>query len=128
MKNTGGSGFSLIELIVFIVVISIIGTISLNVLGVALRRFYPVEHKQIIATQAAMRCMEWFLGQAYANGYSSIPCPSTTVPSFCTAPNGYTISVNIAYTTISGDSTYKGITVTANGLSKATYNLLIASY
>ncbi len=125
--RSASQGFTLIELIIFIVVTGILAsTISLvfvNALNNA-----PSINQQMIATVTAEKCMEWYLGQRRLNGWSSVTCPSTTVPSFCTAPSGYSLSTNVSCTTISGDSHYQTITVTVSGNGKAALTLLIAGY
>jgi len=82
----------------------------------------------MIATQTASQCMEWYLGQRALNGYNSISCPSTAVPSFCSAPTGYVLSTNISCTTISGDANYKTIAVTVSGKGTISLTTLIANY
>lgn len=120
-------GFSLIELILFIVVTAILASTLLLAFNNVLVNS-DTSRNQIVAQMTAQQCMEWFVGQRLSNGYSSIACPSTTVPSFCTAPSGYTISVNSACTTISSDANYKTITVTVSGNGDASLTTLIANY
>jgi len=122
-------GFTLIELVIFIVLTGIVWRTILmgfNIVG----RYMPAQQQQIIATQTATQCMEWFLGQRYIKGFSSIPCPSVTTPSFCTAlvPVGYTISTMVAATTIGGDSNYKTVKVKVTGLGTAALSTLFADY
>lgn len=122
-------GFTLIEMIIFIVVLGLVAaTILLS--STTILRGAPVSHNQAIATQTATKCMEWYLAQRYVNGYNSITSPSTTVPSLCTATNGFTIATSVVNTTLAPDtaSNYKTITVTVGGASSATLSLLIASY
>jgi hypothetical protein len=71
--------------------------------------------------------MEWFIGQRRMNGYSSIACNST-VPVFCTAPAGYTVTTSCNTTVIGSDSNYETITVTVGGAGNAVLTLLIAQY
>ncbi len=121
------SGFTLIELIVFIVVTSILASTILLTMLTATQNT-PAMHHQMIATETAEQCMEWFIGQRRMNGYSSLSCPSTPSPTLCSAPTGYTISTNISCTTISGDANYKTITVTVSGLGNALLTQLIGNY
>jgi len=121
------NGFTLIELVIFIVVTSILASTLMLALVTALKSS-PNVNKLMIATFTAEECMEWFIGQRRLNGFSSLTCPNTTVPSFCTAPSGYTLAVNISCTTINGDSNYKTITTTVSGSGNATLTLLIAGY
>ena len=122
-------GYTIMELVIFIVVMGIIGTSILSSF-IAVLRYTPKVHQETVATQSATRCIEWFLGKRYLYGFNSITCPSTTVPSFCTVPSGYTISTNVDWTTLYGDSSphYKTVTVTVSGVTDATLSLLLADY
>jgi type II secretory pathway pseudopilin PulG len=125
------SGFTLVELVVFIVILIIVtNSILLSSLTAASK--LPAMHNEMLANQAAMQCMDGFVGQRRLNGYIS---PFTTtgavspLPTFCTAPAGYSIAANIsAGPTINNDSTYKTLTVTVSGLSTMVYTMLIANY
>lgn len=119
-------GFTIIEALIFIVIVALFMRVSLYATR-TLVMATPNSQKSVIALQTARQCMEYFAGQEIKNGYASITCPSSSVPSFCTAPSGYTISVNITCTTISSDSNYKTITVTVGGASNVTLTLLIAA-
>lgn len=123
-------GFTLIELVIFIVITSILASTILLSFNTALQKT-PVSRENNIAAQTVKKCMEWYIGQRQLNGFSSIST-GTTVPSFCTAPAGYTVTVNVATTTYNGDNNYKTITVTVNGPSgigsRDSANTLIADY
>ena len=117
-------GFTLIELIVFIVIIGILGSTFFISFNNALNNTGSAQDN-LKALQTATQCMEWFIGQRRLKGFSSLSCPSTSVPSFCTATG---LTVNIACTTLSSDSNYKTITVTVSGAGDATLTTLIADY
>jgi type II secretory pathway pseudopilin PulG len=125
------NGFTLIEVIIFTIVMGIIGVTILASFNTLLKGM-PTPWRQTVANQAAKNCLEWYLQQRYINGFSAttLNCPSTSVPSFCTVPNGYTISTNVACTQLYGDtgSNYKTITVTVGGLANATLAVLLAYY
>jgi len=123
MKNE--LGFSLIEFVIFIILMALIAGAVARIALPFLNA--PIVHQDIFAKEAAAQCMEWYLGQNYINGYSSISCPSATVPGFCTSPTGYTLSVNITCTTYNGDTNYKTIVVTVTGLGNASLSYMIAS-
>jgi Tfp pilus assembly protein PilV len=120
-------GFTLIEVIVFLIVSSILMSTILIGATTALRNT-PTVHQQWIATQLARQCMEWFLGQRQFNGYSALSCPSTPSASACTSPSGYTVSTQIACTTWNSDTHYKTITVTVGGLSSTSLSTQIGDY
>jgi len=121
------AGFTLIEIIIFLVVTSIMISTLMLAFSTGLLKT-PTLLNNFIADQTAKKCMEWFLSQRNLNGYTAITCPSTAVPSFCTAPAGYTLAVNISCTTINSDSNYQTITVTASGQGNTTLSTLIANY
>src|SRR5436190_871857 len=114
MMKIKEAGFTLIELVMFIIISSLLAGTILTALTIVTRKT-PTVHQQVIATQIAKQCMEWYVGQRKLNGYSSLTCPNTTPPSFCTTQTGYTVSVNVVCTTISSDANYKTITVTVSG-------------
>jgi len=120
-------GLTLIELIIFIVITALVAVSVFAGLNAAIT-LSPTAKAQTVAAQAASRCMEWYLGQRYMNGFTAITCPSTTIPSFCSVPSGYSITSNVACTTIGSDPNYKTITVTVTGQASASLSLLIADY
>lgn len=119
-------GFTLIEMVVFIVVIAILGT-TIMIAFVNALQGVPSLSNNIIANKTAEQCMEWYIGQRRLNGYTSI-ATGTTVPTYCTALPGYTVAVNVASTTINTDTNYLLITVTVSGLGDASLSTIVASY
>ncbi len=123
-------GFTLIEVLLLIIVSSILAMTILLSLQTATKNM-PNQLYNMTATQTAKLCLEWFVGQRrlqWGNGYLSVTCPSTAVPFTCVAPSGYTLSVDIACTTINSDANYKTITITVTGSGNATLSALIANY
>lgn len=121
------AGFTLIEMLLLIVVVGLLGNTILLTL-VPASQGTPLLINGTVAAQTATRCMEWFSGQRLLNGYDSVPCPSSSVPSFCSVPSGYTISVDVACTTLNSDAAYKTVTVTVGGNGSATLSTLLADY
>ncbi len=122
------SGYTLIELIVFIVVIGVTLTgtlISLNTIS----EKSPTSNYQIKAVSYAQERMELILGQRRLKSFSTFtdPCAGASPPSICSNPTGYTISAAINATTINGDSNYKTIIVTVTGLGNATLTTIVGS-
>lgn len=120
-------GFTLIEIVVFITVTGTMISALFIAYSTGLLKT-PALLRNIIARQTAQQCMEWFIGQRRLKDYSTISCPSATVPSFCTNPSGYSLAVNISCTTINGDANYKTITVTVSGNGHAQLTSQIANY
>lgn len=119
-------GFTLIELVIFIVITVILASTILLAFSSVLKAI-PNVIQQSIANQTAQQCMEYFIEQRRVQGFSNV-ATGTTVPSFCTTPSGYTLSVNVATTTINTDSSYKTITVTVGGNGDAVLTTMIADY
>ncbi len=119
-------GFTLIELIMFIVITSILAS-AILLSFVTVMSKTPLILQNTIASQTAQQCAEWFLGQRRVSGYSSFTC-NATVPTFCTTPAGYTITSSCSTTTIAGDSNYETIAITVSGAGDAGLNLLLAKY
>ena len=123
------SGFTLIELIIFIIITAILGTTILVAFVNGMNQS-PVIAQNANADLAAQQCAEWFIGQRDLNGFSSIACTSPNTPSYCTnnMPSGYTISTTCTSTTISSDSNYETITITVGGKGNATLTFIIGNY
>lgn len=125
-------GFTLIELIIFIMVTSILAATLLLSAKTALLGIPPVHYEQM-AIELADQCMEGFIGERRLLGYNNalLACSATpTLPTVCTAPAGFTVSATITCTpTLAGDATTsKTVTVAVDGLGQATFSMLLASY
>lgn len=129
------TGFTLIELLIFIIVMGIIGGL-LAASYLTILRGSKVIANQNNASQIASRCMDWYTGERFINGFNStnLNCGATT-PNFCAAPQGYSITTNINCSTLYGEpDKYKTITVEVTGSTpatesgKATLSTIIADY
>ncbi|TAK74631.1 MAG: type II secretion system protein [Gammaproteobacteria bacterium] len=121
------AGFTLIEMVIFIVVTSLLMTTILLGANQALRST-PSIHNQWVAVQVARRCAEWFLQQRRLMGYSALSCPSTPSASACSAPSGFSVSTSVSCTTWNSDTAYKTITVTVGGAANATLAVQVGDY
>ena len=119
------SGVTLIELIVFIVIMAIIVSAAGSMFATVLTSA-PKVHHHSAATQLASQCLEGYLGERYIKGYSTVS--SATTPALCAVPTGYTITKSVTNTTKYGEASYKTITVTVAGEGNATMSLFIADY
>lgn len=127
MRRAKAAGFTLIEVLVFIVVSSLLMTTILLSATTALNSI-PAVQNQFVAIQTARQCMEWFLEQRRLNGYTALTCPSTPSASACSAPSGFTVNNTVSCTTWNTDSNYKTITVTVSGLGNASLSAQIGDY
>lgn len=117
-------GFSLIEMIIFMVVIAIV--ITTVVLPIV--QGMPDHAKQynaIVAVELAQERMELILASRRNLGYASLAdlCVSTPSAENCTAPTGFTVTATI---TTSGSQ--KNISVVVSGDGDATLNAFVTSY
>lgn len=125
-------GFSLIELVFFILITSILAKTILISMQTVLQDT-PSVHYNLVASQLADQCMEGFIGQRRLLGYSyaGLSCSaSPSLPSVCSSPTGYTTSAAITCTQmLPGDSIpSKMVTVTVTGLGNVTLTTLLANY
>jgi type II secretory pathway pseudopilin PulG len=120
-------GFTLIEVVLFIIITSILVKTLFLTFSNTLTDM-PDTHNDLVASQSARHCIEWFIGQRRLLGYSSVTSPSTTVPSFCTQPTGYNLAVSVVNTTLNSDANYKTVTVTVSGKGDAVSSVLLANY
>lgn len=129
MKNKNSHsalGFTLIEILVFIMVSGLLMSTILLGATTALRAA-PDVHENVVALQTARGCMAWMLGQVRLLGYSTYSCPSSATPSFCSAPSGYSVGVSVACATWNSDA-YKTITVTVSGRGNAQLFAQVGDY
>jgi type II secretory pathway pseudopilin PulG len=120
------AGFTLIEVVMFIVISAILANVILFSFTNALKG-PPILEQQIIANQLAQKCMEGYLEARMISGYSAI-ATGTSVPSYCPTVTGFTVAVNAANVTINGDSNYISITATVSGNANASLTTLVADY
>lgn len=115
--------FSLIELIIFIVIMGIIATLLVSLYATTLKNS-AVINNQNTASKIAARCMDWYLGERFINGFNSanLNCANPpTTPTFCAASAGYTITSLITCPTLYGEpGKYKIITLEVSGTTSAT--------
>ena len=121
-------GFSLIELVIFIVLVSIMGVALLASFSVTTRST-PDAGQVTQATQLAQERIELILAQRRTAGFAAFvdPCTFGTPPAACTAPAGYTVTAAIA-PNWNGDTNYRVITVTVSGTMATTATVLVANY
>lgn len=125
------AGFTLIEIILFIVVTGILAS-SILLAYVGAFGNYPSIIQNTIASQTARQCADWYLAQRRLNGYgivSGTNCTNPlTLPSICSVQSGYSISGTCSQTTVRSDSDYETITLTVSGLGNASLTLLLGNY
>lgn len=122
------AGFTLIEMIVFILIIGIAASAIFTSFQAVLQKS-PTGNRQTTAIALAQERMDLVLAQRQLKGFTSFsdPCNSGSPPAICTWPTGYTVSSDISPLTISGDSNYKVITITVSGLGDAVLKTLVGS-
>lgn len=122
------AGFTLIELIVFIVIISIAASILFPIMMSL--KYSGTLPDQTVAQQLARARMELILERRNMLGFQSTsdPCNDATPPaSGCAVPTDFAVSSSIA-TNWNGDTNYRVITVQVTGKAQATLTDLVANY
>lgn len=121
-------GLSLIELIIFIMVITLFITLVLPIL-IALYNEGTISN-QTIAQQLAQARMELILEQRYILGFSLFtdPCVGALPPATCTPPSGYAASATIVQNWNGSTTEYKVITVDVTGSAEAHLTSLVSNY
>jgi Tfp pilus assembly protein PilE len=107
-------GVSLIELIIFIIVLGMLSSGILMAFAVVLEKI-PAVKKTTLATTIAQRKMERILGQKYSQGFDNVsdPCETQPQPDICeNVPVGYQIDQVDITQPWNGDNHHKAITVT----------------
>ena len=119
-------GFTLIELILFIVITGILARTILISFQNTLTHV-PAVHTNLLATQLADECMEGFLGERRLLGYNNalLACSATPpMPSICDSTASATITCT---NTLAGDTTTSKI-VKVSIAGTATLTMLMANY
>lgn len=127
------NGFTLIELVIFIVISSILVTglwITFALSNMATYRLY----QNLFATNALNYCMEDYVYTRRVRGYSYVSGANCTSPLTllveCGTPAGFTLSGSCVATTIGGDSSFVTITLTITGPANVntSASILFAQY
>lgn len=125
------AGFTLIEIIIFIVVAGVLAVGLAAVFSTAMRG--AAEPGQLTqATQVAQERMELILAQKRRLGFAAFvapafdPCNVTPGPA-CTPPAGYAVASSLV-ASWGGDTNYKVVTVTVTGPSSTTVTAVVANY
>ncbi len=122
------SGHTLIELVIFIVIIGFMPVGVLMAFDVAMHSAPNIQFATR-AIELAQERMDFVIGQRDIVGFSGFndPCENGSLSPLCTDPSGYTINSSIA-NNWGGDSDFKVITVTVTGLGNASLTALVANY
>ena len=119
-------GFSLIEAIVFIVVLGVLLAGLVVAFASPLLRS-PAAGSLDLAAELAQQRMELILAQRRATGFAGFtdPCPG---PAICTPPAGYTVTSSIVAGYGADPTNYKVVTVSVSGTSTISAAALVANY
>lgn len=121
-------GFTLIEVIVFIIVTSLMMSVIALGLNNTLKNS-PAVHNEWQAVQLAQACMEYALAQKrLVSGYAALACPGSVSTTLCANVTGYTVTTTLACTTWNTDTHYKTITVAVSGKAAATLTAQIGDF
>lgn len=117
--------FSLIELVIFIVIIGIIAAGFSTYAGNANHTYFTAY--QTKAMQLARARMEMIMASYRENGYTNMtdPCDTGSPPAACTLPTGYSIATPTISTTTLNSTTFKLITITLTGNAKASLSTVV---
>ncbi len=128
-------GFSLIELLIFIMVVGLMGVALFSAFSAALLGAGERE-RSVRSAQLAQERLELILAQKHAVGFAGFgaanfdPCisaPPATHATCSAIPAGYVVTTNLAGAW-GGDANYKVITVTVSGRGNAQLSALVADY
>ncbi len=122
-------GFSLIEAVVFIVVLGVLLAALVAALGSNLRNA-PTAGRIDLAAEIAQQRLELILAQRRAAGFAAFtdPCVPGPGPAVCTPPAGYTVASSIVAGWGADPVNYKVVTVDVTGAWTTSASALVASY
>jgi len=123
--NARHSAFSLVELIIFIIILGLAGIIVMPAMRVMSSSANQQNNLQ--AMQLARGRMELILQEKNHNGFSGLTDPCSSGPALlCTAPTGFTINTTIS-ANWNSDTDFKEITVTVTGDGDATLKTVVSN-
>lgn len=122
-------GISLVELIIFIVIVAVLAAGLFGVFASSLRGA-PQGGKTDSSAEIAQQRMELILAQRRAVGFAAFadPCIPGPGPAVCAPPAGYGVNSNIVTGWGADPLNYKVITVTVTGPFTADTTALAANY
>jgi type II secretory pathway pseudopilin PulG len=129
-RRAGCEGFSLIEVVVFIVVVGVLLAGLVTAFSSSLRSSPRAGELDLVAELAQQR-MELILAQRRAAGFTALadPCVPGPGPAACVPPAGYTVASGIATGWGADPSNFKVITVSVTGPSTTAGSaVLVANY
>jgi prepilin-type N-terminal cleavage/methylation domain-containing protein len=121
------SGFTLVEVVVFMVIVGVAAFALLRSFGSVLPRG-PTAAQLTQASQIAQERIELILGRYVAAGFAAVndPCVGGTPPGICTAPTGYVVTVGGVTAPVVWNA--NPVTVTLSGTPLAQENAVLANY
>ena len=124
-----GRGFSLIEAVVFIVVLAVLLAGLVVALSSELRTA-PRAGEIDVAAELAQQRLELILAQRRSAGFAAFadPCVPGPGPAACTPPAGYTVSSSITTGYGAEPANYKVIRVDVTGTGDATASTIAGNY
>lgn len=124
---TKQSGFTLVEIALFLVVMGIVSSGLAVIFVTALSRVPEIDKKNK-AIEIAQQRMDIILGQKANVGYANFadPCVSSP-PAVCNFSGNYTVSSSIT-TGYNGNNNFKLISVTVTGNASASLTSLVGNY
>lgn len=123
------AGFSLVEAIVFIVVLGVLLAALVTAFSSSLRTS-PTAGQIDLATELVQQRLELIAAQHRAAGFAAMadPCVPGPGPAACSPPAGYTVTSSIAAGFGGDPVNYKVVTVDVTGPWSASGSVLVANY
>jgi len=129
------SGFTLVEMVVFIVIVGVAAVALFQMFAQTLPRS-PTPAQLVQATQLAQERMELILGRRSVVSYAALndPCVGGTPPAICTTTFGYVVTVAGISSVVPWNANpvadFKLITVTVSlgGTQLAQSDAVVANY
>ena len=121
-------GFSLIEVIIFVVIAGLVGTGVMTSYNIMLSETPKIGNNEE-ANLLAQERMSIILADKKINGFAGLkdPCKLGSPPAICQSTSGFTVDSTIT-SSWSGNSNLKQITVTVTGDGNATLVTVVGNY
>ncbi len=122
-------GFTLVEIVIFIVVAGVLVAGLIVAMGSSLRGSSQAGQTDMAAEIAQTR-LELILAQKRAVGFAAFadPCSPGPGPAACTAPTGYAVTSTIVAGWGGDPTNYKLVTVSVTGAFAASVTALVSNY
>ena len=119
-------GFTLIEVLIFIIIMGILGSMLIS-FYVIMARSSGFVGKQLEVCQLAVQCMEWHLGKKSISGFNGLEDRENEMEKFCSSTS-HKLDAKIYPMNIENDPNFRLIIIKVSGYGNSTLSTIVSDY